>query len=274
MAVVIEPVKRFLALLVICLALVAHAGRASAAKQWWISPSVGINAWASLAPAATEAAFGTQAFGVIIPERSYPLPTYGQPTIEFKSYAKFLNASGLHPGDAVMYDAEKWSSTPLAEQRHPKTYISRFVARAHSMGMTAIVAPGLSLVDVTGADCRRRSGESQHRAFVRCGFASAAKNAGADWFLLQSQRAECNLTEFTWFVRAVEAQDPGRVLAELTAAWSNSCVTAQQIYKAWKAVAPYVPGFGLWVDPTLTGRSFSMQNAIAAQALKLITGLG
>jgi hypothetical protein len=269
----ITPVKRFLALVVTCLAVAGQAGHASAAKKTWIAPSVGINAWASLAPAATQEAFGTGAFGVIIRERSYPSPAYGRATIEFKSYAKFLNASGLHPGDAVMYDAEKWASTPLAEQRHPKTYISRFIARAHSMGMTAIVAPGLSLVDVTGADCRRRSGESQHRAFVRCGFATAARNAGADWFLLQSQRAECNLTEFTWFVRAVEAQDPGRVLAELTAAWSNSCVTAQQIYKAWKAVDPYVPGFGLWVDPTLTGRSFDKQNAMAAQALRLITGL-
>jgi hypothetical protein len=274
LAIAIGLVKRFLVLLVMCLALVAGAGAASAAQQWWIAPSVGINAWASLAPAATEAAFGTQGFGVIIPERSYPSPTYGQSTIEFKSYAKFVNATGLQAGDAVLYDPEKWSATPLAEQQHPKTYISSFTARAHVMGLIAIVAPGLSLVQVSGADCRQRSGETQHQAFVRCGFASAAKTAGTDWFLLQSQRAECNLTEFKWFVRAVEGQDQGRVLAELTAAWSNSCVTAQQISRAWKTVAPYVPGFGLWVDPTLTGRSFSQQNAIAAQALKLITGLG
>jgi hypothetical protein len=62
---------------------------------------------------------------------------------QFKSYAAYEDTGSLYP--VVMYDPERWSGTPLNEQRHPQKSMKAFVTLAHERGQTAILAPSRGL---------------------------------------------------------------------------------------------------------------------------------
>src|SRR5438094_6358947 len=98
------------------------------------------------------------------------------PYVNYGSYAAF--ASDISPGTPpettwVMYDPEQWYRgpselqlgattadvarlrTPSEEQLHPAKYMKLFARLAHDNGYSIINAPGLSLLNVAGADCTK-----------------------------------------------------------------------------------------------------------------------
>jgi hypothetical protein len=68
---------------------------------------------------------------------------------DFDSYAAIQAAFAAHaiPSDveAILYDNERWSGTPLGEQRQPFSYVQRAEALVHQHGLTFISTPAPDL---------------------------------------------------------------------------------------------------------------------------------
>jgi hypothetical protein len=133
--------------------------------------------------------------------------------------------------------------TPLAEQQHPDVYLPKFVDLAHANGYSVIEAPGVNLVNVPGADCRRRDGEIAIAAFLRCGLAGAAGTADA--IDIQFQQEECSTPLYRRDVyaarRQARAANPDiAVLSGLTTGWCRP--TGNQIFAAEEAVRNFTDG--------------------------------
>jgi hypothetical protein len=133
--------------------------------------------------------------------------------------------------------------TPLAEQQHPGIYLPKFVELAHANGYSVIEAPGVNLVNVPGADCRRRDGEKVIAAFLRCGLARSAGTADA--IDIQFQQEECSTPIYRRDVYAARTQARGvnadiSVLSGLSTGWCHP--TWNQIFAAEEAVRKFTDG--------------------------------
>jgi hypothetical protein len=205
------------------------------------------------------------------------------PFVNYGSYARFASdlANGKVPHvGTLMYDPELWDvdrrtgspsihrggwyggapgqpehelqqgsrdpgmiETPLDEQQHPSVYMPKFVELAHANGYAVIEAPGVNLVNVAGADCRRHDGEAVIAAYLRCGLAGAAGTADA--IDIQFQSEECNAPAYRRDVYAARRQaravNPGiAVLSGLTTGWCHP--SGDQLFAAEEAVRKFTDG--------------------------------
>ncbi len=200
-----------------------------ALAETWAGPVDAVGAW-RVADLATAGSFFDQPDSMVV----------GSNVTRFESFAAFEATQSIST-KLVMYDIESWRRTPQIEQQYPKRYMRRFVLLAHQRGLVAILAPARNIV-APSLGCNGRLGETLTEAFIRCGLAGVP----ADYLLLQSQRLECDLGSFTWFVQQARTQVQGRLLVELTVAWNSPCVTPDAVVNAWNAARPYADGFALW----------------------------
>jgi hypothetical protein len=187
------------------------------------------------------------------------LPSVGNAvgTAAYTSFAAFARdvAAGRFPraDRAVLYDIEKWSATPLAEQRNPRRYMTKFSSLARSRGLFPILAPARDLLLVPGARCTKQTGENLNQAYLRCDLASADSRAGA--FVVQSQVNESQAAVFRAFLASATRQARSRnsqvvVLAQLSTAPLGQTVPLHRILAAARAVGGIVQGFSLNIRMT------------------------
>jgi hypothetical protein len=145
---------------------------------------------------------------------------------------------------AVLYDPERWSFTPVSEQRNPVGAAQRAAAIAHAHSLLLIVAPGLDLV----------SGLSPSRAPYWQKFLSLRLAAGlarvADGVELQAQSLERDTATYVRFVRAAARQaraaSPGiTVLAGLSTNPPGASVASSQLSAAAIGAGSAIDGFWL-----------------------------
>ena len=116
------------------------------------------------------------------------------PVLGYTSYAQFAsdikNGSISYPYKWVMYDAEKWSATPVGEQQNPIKYMRLFGQLAHAHGFKVIMAPALDLGAVSGSVLPRQPGESLNAWWVRVNISGAAgRSVTADGFYVAAPGA-------------------------------------------------------------------------------------
>jgi hypothetical protein len=145
--------------------------------------------------------------------------------------------------DAVMYDPEAWSATPLAEQRDPRRSFARFASIARQHGETVVITPHPNLMTVPGARCGIEGGETVYQAYIRCGVMDAAARQ-ADIVEVQAQQLQGQPDAYRAFVVEATAQaraaDPAvRVIAGLTTADASP----SQMFEAWSSVRDVVDGY-------------------------------
>jgi len=193
------------------------------------------------------------------------------PTAIYTSYATFEKdmAAGSLPTSvgAVMYDTEKWTQTPIVEQRDPRRYMAMFSRLASAHHLVPILAPGRDLALVPGASCVKRSGEILNQAFLRCGLVSA--DVRAKVLVIQSQVNEFDTAGFQRFVAAAAHQarvaNPSiAVVAELATAPLGHAASVPQLVNAAHSVNGMVEGFALSARPRDT--------ELAANLLASVTG--
>lgn len=259
-------------ILLVTLLALAPPARATDAGGVWVSPTIALNRWASRQRSLTADVVGAHPLNVNNRARGERFrPRSGETVTSFWSLEDFALDTNVPPGAWVMYDLEYNESSPATsyELEHPKDALRAFVALAHARGLKVVFAPAPSLVRVPRQTwCPLREGESSPEAFIRCRLAGFAASIGTDLLLLQSQRLECDLEGYRWFVRAAALQDPATV-AELTVVWPDPCVTPRVLFRAWRSVRPYVAGFALWSET----RRYAMIPQIRPWAKQTATAL-
>ncbi|HTG48071.1 MAG TPA: hypothetical protein VK646_10495 [Actinomycetota bacterium] len=174
------------------------------------------------------------------------------PALAWASSTRFevALAQSKIPADVhtVMYDPESWSFTPIWERRHPEEAMRLFSDAAHHAGYRVVLTPHPGLVEVSGADCHRETGESTAAAFLRCGIIGEAARLG-DVVEIQAQYLESDPTAYRALVLAA-AQQARRanpridVLAGLSTRYASDPAV---LMDAWSAVSDVVDGHYLSV---------------------------
>jgi hypothetical protein len=184
----------------------------------------------------------------------------------FESFALAV-ASGEVPSyvDAVHYDDESWSQTPLAEQLHPAAFQRRFCGLAHEHGWACLTGPGQDLCGVLS----HPRGETYAQCYLDLGLAGKAARY-ADLVDLQAQALEAQGARvYSRFVRRAARQaraaNPGVVvLGNLSPSPNGGGVSARRLAACAKRALPYVDGYYLTV-PDGEARP-------VAQAVRAVTG--
>jgi len=166
--------------------------------------------------------------------------------------------------NAVHYDNESWSQTPLAEQRHPGAYQRRFCELAHEHGWACITGPGQDLCGVVS----HPRGETYAQCYLDLDLAGKAARF-ADVVDLQAQALEARgARAYSHFVRRAARQaraaNPGVVvLGNLSPSPSGGAVTAERLAACAKAALPYVDGFYLTIPAGEAGPVAEAMRAVA-----------
>ncbi|HKM61249.1 MAG TPA: hypothetical protein VJY39_02045 [Acidisphaera sp.] len=170
--------------------------------------------------------------------------------VSFASFANFAAIQGaLQEGkldptvNGVMYDYERWSFTPVEEQRNPAGYLKQAADLVHARSLLFLTAPAVNLVAVMAPDDGRR----RYDAYVRLGIAADAARY-ADVIDIQAQGSERNTELYASFVRQAAAQarkaNPNVVvLAGISTQPSGQNVTADDILRAIAATRDTVDGY-------------------------------
>lgn len=115
-----------------------------------------------------------------------------------------LATTSLGRAKLVAYDPEKWTRTPIAEQRRPIAAMRAFTALAHRHHLGSIVVPGRDLPLASGGSCTKFQGETLDEAFLACGLAFGA--VGATYLVLQAAPEESTPAAFLDILREVGQQ--------------------------------------------------------------------
>jgi hypothetical protein len=143
----------------------------------------------------------------------------------------------------VMYDYEKWSFTPLAQQQNPAPFVKQAADLVHAHGLLFLTAPAVDLVTVMAPGNRSPQGD----LYIQLGLAADAARY-ADVFDIQAQRFERTTELYASFVRQAAAQARQAnpkvvVLAGLSTQPSGQTVTADDILRAIAATRDIVDGY-------------------------------
>lgn len=155
-------------------------------------------------------------------------------------------SSGVGSGtQAVLYDNESWSLTPVGEQEAPAQYEAMAGQLVHQRHLLFVSTPAMDLVTVLGV----QPGETRDAAYLRLNIAGEAARA-ADVIDIQAQGEETNLAQFTSFVKQATAQARQAnpqviVLAGITTNHSGNRASAEQMFAAVQATRSIVDGYWL-----------------------------
>jgi hypothetical protein len=101
---------------------------------------------------------------------------------------------------AVMYDDENWSFTPMAQRQDPATYYKRAADAAHAAGLKFIAAPAVNLANVVNPGSK-----PAWQRYLSAGIAGAAARY-ADIFEAQAQWLESGSATYASFVHQAAQQ--------------------------------------------------------------------
>lgn len=162
----------------------------------------------------------------------------------FTSYADMQQAfrsGGIQAATtAIVYDAEAWQFTPVAEQRDPVYYARLAAALVHGRRLQFIATPAINLATTT-------SGQDRYDAYLRSSIWQAA--AYTDVFEIQAQQLE-GTPRFAAFVSQVVSQIHGRypsavVFAGMSTNPLGRPVPAQAMVNDLRATRSTVNGYWL-----------------------------
>lgn len=218
-----------------------------------------IPAWLLARPALAQVVRNHTVFGGLAQTRVYELLQPGQqpqslagalPAVTFASSAQLVTAvqAGALPAQtqAVLYDPEAWSFTPVSEQRDPVSAAARAAAAARAHGLQFIVAPALNLTAVLAPG---QAAAARSRSFLGLGLA-AAMAQHADVIEIQAQSLERDPAGDAAFVAAAAEQARAAsphvgVLAGVSTNPPGGLVTSAQLVAAIRASQHLVDGFWL-----------------------------
>jgi hypothetical protein len=178
-----------------------------------------------------------------------PVGWHSISTRSFTSYAALqaaFAAGSIPPSvQAIVYDNEAWSFTPVQEQQHFALYVQKAANLVHSHHMQLIATPGTDLVRALDPGGQG----SVYSRVLSLNIMKAAAQA-ADVVEIQAQGSEASLSTYTSFVQAAAAQaktaNPNVViLAGLSTNPGGQKVTGQQLYAAFQATFGTVSGYWL-----------------------------
>lgn len=224
---------------------IAHlTAQATVSPQRWLTGSGSLTEIATMNRRDARHFFSSSRSFVI----GHAVPGYAAAAVtDFKSYAAFGKViAHLHRGQWVLYDNEHWSFTPVAEQRHPATYMRRFAHLAHQHGLNVIEAPARDLMSVPGGDCTRQPGQTTDKAYLACGIPQDARFA--DIYEIQAQADQPTASSYASFVKAARRQALGAnphlvLLAGLT---TDRAGSPAQIVACWKVTNKLLAGY--WMN--------------------------
>jgi len=200
-------------------------------------------------------------------------PAGAEPAELFFSYADFQAALQNHsiiPGvKYVAYDPENWPATPTQEQQNPRHYLQLFGQAAQSNGYKAILIPARDLMQVPGAVCGQRKGETLSAAYVRCGLPMTA--AYGSVYVIQAASLELDLPSLKQLVQssaaAARAANPAvTIFATLsTIPPGGGPTSATALNKAARTILPYVQGLELNSTASTDSRMIAFLHDLAGQ---------
>jgi hypothetical protein len=182
----------------------------AAGPTWWMLGAPELNALRFADPAAVRHAIRPAELYVSRAGGARGLP--GQLLADYTSYRSFARdvRAGRIPVSTrwVMYDNERWSRTPAAEQAHPLRYERLFADLAHQHGYRVILAPAQDL-EPGFSTTRFREGRASWRPYLAMGLAAASARL-ADVYEIQAQPWELPVYRsehaYARFVAAAAAQ--------------------------------------------------------------------
>lgn len=190
-------------------------------------------------------------------------------TERWTSFGAFRSAveAGQVPSlvQAVHYDNESWSQTPLREQRRPGLYERRFCDLAHGEGWDCLAGPGQDLCGVID----HPGGQTYAQCYLGENLAGKAARY-ADVVDIQGQALEPRGPRvYGAFIRRAAAQARAAnpdvvVLANIAASPDGHEVDAAALYRCAAAALPYVDGFYTTVS--------AADGPVAAELLRRLGG--
>lgn len=176
-----------------------------------------------------------------------PNATY---VMSFADYQQMVDAisSGSIPSYIkwILYDDEKWPSTPVAQQQQPFTYEAEAQTVAHEHGLGLIFTPAANLTTVLST---AYSNATKYDGYTGLGIASQAA-PHADVLEIQAQQDE-SAPGFNSFVSSVVSQAQATnqraliMVGLTTAAPRQAAVTPQLLLNDYATTRPLVSGYWL-----------------------------
>jgi hypothetical protein len=246
--------------------------------RWMFHSGPGVVAIAANAEA-SRLLDNTRPFVIKHNEAFVPPPSWNAiPIATFQSFRALNDAfkrGELVPGvKGVLYDYEKWSFTPVDEQRNPAGYVKEAADLVHAHNLLFLTSPAVNLVAMMAPDGR----SEPHETYLRLGIAADAARH-ADVVVIQAQRWERSTEVYTNFVRRAAAQarqaNPKvMVLAGISTNPMGQRVTADDIIRAITATRDIVDGY--WSNiPTRSAYSPAVNDYrpdIAIEVIRRLAG--
>lgn len=162
-------------------------------------------------------------------------------------------------------DPEAWSRTPVAEQQDPVPYMQKFSQAAQGKGRKVLLVPGRDLMQVPGAVCGQKQGQTISQAYVACGLPKTA--AYASVYVIQAAPVELDQTALVQLVQQAAAQARAAnpnvvVIATLSTTPNGSPVGYTAINQAARKILPYVQGFELNSTAATDSRMIAFLHAL------------
>ena len=196
-----------------------------------------------------------------VTERTVTFTAYG-PASARGSFAYAVSHGTIPPGTTdVLYDDERWSLTPAAEQARPGRYLTAFVTLARAHGYQPILAPA---IDLARSMACYKPADSQWVNYVQdCSLPTLVGQASPAIYEIQSQMYETGVPLgvecgcYAWIVTqsAAEARTADatlEVLAGLSTNQSGKVATAQDLYDDTLATQASANGYWLNVPESST----------------------
>jgi hypothetical protein len=188
-------------------------------------------------------------------------------TEHWTSFAKFARnvAAGDIPAyvEAVHYDDESWTQTPLREQLHPAAYQRRFCGLAREHGWICVTGPGQDLC----GKLAHPHGETHAQCYLDLDLAGDAARY-ADIVDLQAQAVEPRGPRaYAHFIRSAARQAHAAnpdvvVLGNLSPSPSDGVVPDELLAACARAARPFVDGYYVTVP--------AAEAASVAQAMRAV----
>jgi hypothetical protein len=263
---------------VAAVALLSPVPAAAGSEESWIAAGNTVKTLHVVDPSSTARVFDQPSAYVTGNEdgtqNQVPAGWSAVPTLKYESYARFradVLDGRISPAiRSVIYDPENWTATPLEERHDPYRWMRRFYELAKPRGYHVQQAPSRDLMQVPGAVCRKRTGETLSVAFLRCNVAGRAAPY-ADLLHIQAQVLERDPAVYRWFVSANRdlalAANPTVVItSNLSTSPYDYVATPLMLLDGWSSVTDLAQG-----------HYFSMNRddvAIGAEFFRMLTAAG
>ena len=230
------------------------AALGSNAKPYWLLEKFSVSALlgAGLSQSMLQAYFNNPQTFLIVkstdPSKDPLLPAASY-VMDFHNSQEMMSsiASGSIPSYIkwLLYDDEKWPSTPVAQQEQPFTYEAEAETVAHQHGLGFVFTPAANLATVLSP---AYSNATKYDGYTGLGIASQGA-AHADVLEIQAQQDE-GTSGFNTFVstavsQAQAANPRALVLVGLTTSAPGQAVTPQLLLNDYATTRPLVSGYWL-----------------------------